>query len=113
MWLTGFLLVQQGKSRTRRRFRSEVATLTLHFCDEVFATDARNRTGRVSTSGRMFGLRMSRRLLAGLLLRSPSPAIEIANWLSRASPHGVDLVLMRYRSATVADSHGLSRCLTC
>jgi len=88
-----------------------VATLTLHFCDEVFATDARNRTGRVSTPGRMFGLRMSRRLVAGLLLRSPSPATEIANWLSRASPHGVDLVLMRYRSATVAGSHGLSRCL--
>jgi hypothetical protein len=34
------------------------ATLTLHFCDEVFASGPRNRLERVSSPGQMFGLRM-------------------------------------------------------
>ena len=50
-----------GGDKSRAASATEGATLTLHFCDEVFASGARNRASRVSTPGQMFGLRMSPR----------------------------------------------------
>ena len=69
-----------------------------------------NHVVRVSTQGRMFGLRISCRRF----MPAPSPTclhqIE-SDWLSRAFAARRWFGMMRYRSATVAESHGLPRCL--
>jgi hypothetical protein len=68
-----------------------------------------NHVERVSTQGRMFGLRIS----AGDL-PAPSPLAFTgidADWLSRAFAARRWFGMMRYRSATVAGFHGLPRCL--
>src|SRR5687767_268086 len=53
-----------------RALRNSSATLTLHFCDEVFACGPRNRATRVSIPGQMFGLRMWR------TCRTQTPTIQ-------------------------------------
>ena len=69
----------------------------------------KNHVERVSTQGRMFGLRISAGLYADDL---PTRLHRIgSDWLSQAFAARRWFGLMRYRSATVAESHGLPRCL--
>jgi len=95
--------------------------LTLHFCDEVFATGARKSRQRVSTQGRVFGLRICRPLAIRDLKFEISDSERgcLVSAFTGCWPIGFPRVfttrwrsgLMRYRSATVADSHGFPRCL--
>ena len=99
-----------GKSR-HPSVAGGAATLTLHFAMKISrATCAKkNHVERVSTQGRMFGLRISAGLYADDL---PTRLHRIgSDWLSQAFAARRWFGLMRYRSATVAESHGLPRCL--
>jgi len=58
----------------------------------------------VSAQGRVFGLRIYRRIFTGILASAFTG--QLADWLFHACTARWRFV-MRYRSATVADSHGL------
>ena len=82
------------------------------FCDEVFASNARNRDRRVSLGGQMFGLRIEARNPAKCRTFSlprplPSPEKNLRLALPSRECERFGLGLMRYRSATVAGFHGL------
>lgn len=103
------------QEQTPAPFPGKVATLTLHFCDEVENTGARNRTGGVSLCRKDVRTPhiSSRRgesvsTVATRLPRPlPSPEGVLRLVLARAPSAGCGSGLMRYRSATVADFHGI------
>jgi len=72
---------------------SGAATLTLHFCDEVFAIDARKKTTRRTREHPGTDVRTPHVSPAptGFLTRSPSPPVETEDWLSRAKLRGTGL----------------------
>ena len=84
-----------------------------------FSRPARaNRVGRVSTRVRIFGLRISHLTVRPSNEREPSGCLASA--FTGLKPIGLCRAtaaqwrfVMRNRSATVADSHGLPRCPGC
>ena len=100
-----------GKRRHPVRHRKERPLSRFIFAMKISrSTCAKtNHVERVSTQGRMFGLRIS----AGSE-PAPSPLAftgKNSDWLSQAFAAWRWFGMMRYRSATAADSHGFPRCL--
>ena len=100
-----------GKSRHPFR-RRRAATLTLHFCDEDFASDVRKNQPRRTREYPRTDVRTPHFVPA--MKPAPSPLAFTRSdpiGVPGRSPPGVWFGMMRYRSATVAGFHGFPRCL--
>ena len=100
-----------GKSRHPFRCR-RAATLTLHFCDEDFASDVRKNQPRRTREYPRTDVRTPH-VMPALSQRPPPLAFTEGkfDWRSRAFAARRWFGMMRYRSATVAEFHGFPRCL--
>jgi hypothetical protein len=102
----GVCLVEVRADTTPSSDQEPQLALTLHFAMKFSRRSRANRAKRVSTQGRIFGLRICD-TLSGIASVPPSPTgCRLA--FGRVFSTRWNLV-MRYRSATVADFHGLPR----